>query len=122
MGRTLKEVTASLPRARRAAIKKRTESLIAEELSLRELRKALALTQADVAGTMGKGQDEVSRIDQRGDLLLSTLQAYIRSLGGELELVCRFKDRKPVRIRSQVATRSRLPRTKRRRAATRVAG
>ena len=31
-------------------------------------------------------------------MLLSTLHAYINSLGGELELVCTFKDREPVRI------------------------
>ena len=53
-----------------------------------------------MAATLGKGQDEVSRIEQREDLLLSTLQGYVRSLGGELELVCTFKGRDPVRIKS----------------------
>ena len=100
MGRTLSEIKASLPKARRRAIEKRTEELVAEELSLRDLRKALQLTQADVAAALGKGQDEISRIEQRGDLLLSTLHGYVRSLGGELELVCTFADRQPVRIKS----------------------
>lgn len=100
MGRTLREIKASLPKARRRAVEKRTEELVAEELSLRDLRKALQLTQADVAATLGKGQDEVSRIEQREDLLLSTLHGYVRSLGGELELVCTFADRAPVRIKS----------------------
>ena len=86
MGRTLNEVMASLPKARRRAVEKRADELIAEELSLRDLRKALQLTQTDVAATLGKGQDEVSRIEQREDLLLSTLHGYVRSLGGELEL------------------------------------
>ena len=58
------------------------------------------MTQTDVASALGKRQDEVSRIEQRGDLLLSTLNDYVRSLGGELELVCTFKDRNPVRIRN----------------------
>jgi len=100
MGRTLNEVIAGLPKARRRAFEKRTDELIAEELSLRDLRKALQLTQTDVAASLGKGQDEVSRIEQREDLLLSTLHGYVRSLGGELDLVCRFKGRKPVRIKS----------------------
>lgn len=121
MGRTLKEVVAELPKARRAGIERRTQALIAEELSLRELRKALALTQTDVAETLGKGQDEISRIEQRGDLLLSTLQAYVRSLGGELELVCRFKDRKSVRIRSQVTAGTQVRKSATGRRATRVA-
>lgn len=100
MGRTLDEMKAGLPKARRRAIEKRTQELVAEELSLRDLRKALQLTQAEVAATLGKGQDEVSRIEQREDLLLSTLHGYVRSLGGELELVCTFANRQPVRIRS----------------------
>ncbi len=100
MARTLDQVLADLPAGRRHSVRRRAKELIAEEFSLRELRKALQLTQTDVASTLGKRQDEVSRIEQRGDLLLSTLNDYVRSLGGELELVCTFKDRRPVRIRN----------------------
>lgn len=100
MARTLDQVLAELPASRRRAVRKRANRLIAEELSLQELRRALQMTQTDVASALGKRQDEVSRIEQRGDLLLSTLNDYVRSLGGELELVCTFKDRNPVRIRN----------------------
>ena len=100
MARTLDQVLADLPASRRRAVRKRANRLIAEELSLQELRRALQMTQTDVASALGKRQDEVSRIEQRGDLLLSTLNDYVRSLGGELELVCTFKDRNPVRIRN----------------------
>jgi hypothetical protein len=109
MGRTLNEVINGLPRRRRRAIERRAGDLIAEELSLRDLRKALQLTQTDVAATLGKGQDEVSRIEQRQDLLLSTLHGYVRSLGGELELVCTFKDRNPVRIKGAALATERRP-------------
>ena len=98
-----------MPKARRRAVEKRADELIAEELSLRDLRKALQLTQTDVAASLGKGQDEVSRIEQREDLLLSTLQGYVRSLGGELELVCTFKNRNPVRIKGNALTETRKP-------------
>jgi len=110
--RTLKQVMADLPKKRRRAIEARTEGLVAEELSLRDLRRALELTQSEVAAYLGKGQDEVSRIEQRGDLLLSTLHRYVQSLGGELELVATFKNRDPVRIKSGalVADRRRPPR------------
>lgn len=100
MGRTLKEVIESLPAAQHAAVEARAAELIQEELSLRDLRKKLDFTQVDVARRLKKGQDVVSRIEQRGDLLLSTLNDYIHSLGGELELVARFKHRPPVRIAS----------------------
>jgi predicted transcriptional regulator len=89
-----------MPPARRRAIRKRANELIKEELTLRDLRRVLSLTQVQLAASMGKRQDEISRIEQRGDLLLSTLQEYVRSLGGELELVCKFADRDPIRIKS----------------------
>jgi len=100
MGRTLNEMIESLPAAQRAAVEARAAVLIKEELSLRDLRKMLDFTQVDVARRLKKGQDVVSRIEQRDDLLLSTLNDYIHSIGGELELICRFKDRPAVRIAS----------------------
>ena len=87
------------------AIARRSRELIAEELSLQELRKAMAATQVQVAKSLGKRQDEISRIEQRGDLLLSTLRDYVQSLGGELELLCTFKNRRSVRIRTGKVTR-----------------
>lgn len=42
------------------------------------------------------GQDSVSRLEQRSDLLLSTLRSYVAAMGGSLELVASFPDRAPV--------------------------
>ena len=98
MGRTLDEMIATLPAAQRRAVATRSEALIDEELSLRDLRKALQLTQSDVARRLKKGQDAVSRIEQRDDLLLSTLQSYVAAMNGELEVICRFKDRPAIRL------------------------
>lgn len=94
----LEDVLAQLPAAQRRAIDRRADALIAEEMSLRELRKALELTQSEVAAALDKGQHEISRIEQRGDMLLSTLTHLVEAMGGELELVCRFKNRAPVRL------------------------
>jgi Helix-turn-helix domain len=111
MGRTLTELLKRLPAAQRAAVGRRAAELIFEELTLRDLRKALHMTQTDMAKRLKKGQDMVSRIEQRSDLLLSTLQNYVKSLGGELELVCRCKDRAAVRLRvGAVASRTKPPR------------
>lgn len=108
LGPTLDEIMAELTPASRRAVNVRAAELIAEERSLGELRKALNLTQVAVARRLGKGQETVSRIEQRGDLLLSTLSGYVASLGGELELVCRFKNRAAIRIsmRQFVAAKS----------------
>ena len=93
---TLDERMERIPRARRERIEDRARSLIAEEMSLRDLRKARRQTQARVAETLGINQENVSRIEQRSDLLLSTLSGYVGAMGGRLSLVAEFPDRPPV--------------------------
>ena len=99
MTRSLKQMIAELPAERRRKVEARAAELIAEEMSLRELRKALGQTQAKVASDLGVGQDTVSRYEQRSDMLLSTLRQYLGKMGGELVLIVRFPNRKPIRIK-----------------------
>jgi DNA-binding transcriptional regulator YiaG len=82
--------------AQRKKVESRAAELIAEEMTLRELRKARKLTQVRVARTLGITQDSVSRLEQRGDLLLSTLRKTVQAMGGTLSLVAEFPDRPPV--------------------------
>ena len=121
MGRTLKEKMAALPKRRRTRIEARAAGLIAEELSLRALRKALNRTQVQLAKTMGVGQDAVSRCEQRGDLMLSTLSRYVSALGGTLSIVAEFPNKKPIRVRAFGGTSRPTPAVKRRRRGSRVA-
>ncbi|WP_116812610.1 helix-turn-helix domain-containing protein [Steroidobacter cummioxidans] len=100
MARTLNQKIARLPAKRRAQVKARAAELIAEELSLQDLRKAMNRTQVELARTLNVGQDTVSRYEQRSDMLLSTLKDYIEAMGGELDLVARFPNRRPVRIKA----------------------
>ena len=91
---SLKAMMDKLPAARRQAVEKRAADLVAQEMELRKLREAFALTQEKVAEAMHVGQETISRIEgQRKDLRLSTLRKYIAALGGDLELVARFPDR-----------------------------
>ena len=60
--------------ARRKKVEGRAAQLIAEEMTLRELRRARKLTQARMAKKLGITQDQVSRLEKRSDLLLSTLR------------------------------------------------
>ena len=80
---------------RRRRVEERAAELIAEEMTLRELRKARRLTQAKIAAELGITQDGVSRLEQRSDLLLSTLRKTVEAMGGNLSLVARFPDRPP---------------------------
>jgi DNA-binding XRE family transcriptional regulator len=96
--KTLEQKIKKLSSARRKKIKSRAAQLVAEELSLRELRRAHKLTQERIAETLGIGQDQVSRLEQRSDLLISTLRSYVEAMGGHLTIIAEFPDRKPVVI------------------------
>jgi hypothetical protein len=56
------------------------------QLTLRELRQTLALTQQQVADKAEMTQSELSRLESRGDHRVSTLRRYVEALGGELEI------------------------------------
>ena len=70
----------------------------ARQATLAELRKARALTQAAVAELLAMDQSEVSRLERRANMLLSTLRSFIRATGGELQLVATFPDAEPVQL------------------------
>lgn len=87
---------ARLTAAQRKKIEDRAAEIIAEEMSLRDLRKARKLTQARVAKVLGITQDSVSRLEKRSDLLLSTLRKTVKAMGGDVRIVAEFPDRAPV--------------------------
>lgn len=95
---TLTERIDRLPRARRKRVDDRAKALIAEEMSLRDLRRARKQTQVRVAEKLRINQENVSRLEQRSDLLLSTLSSYVEAMGGKLSLVVEFPDRPPVAL------------------------
>lgn len=81
---------------RRKKIERRAAPLTGEKMSLRELRRAHKLTQERIGQTLRMGQDQVSRLEQRSDHLISTLRSYIEAMGGTLTLLAEFRDGNPV--------------------------
>lgn len=96
MSKSLGEKLAVVSVPRRKQVEARAAELIAEEVSLRELRRVHRLTQKRMAEKLGIGQEGVSRLEQRSDLLLSTLRSYVQAMGGTLSIVAEFPNRKPV--------------------------
>ncbi len=94
--KTLNQKMKSIGSARRKKIDARAASLIAEEMTIKELRQARKLTQVRMAKALGISQDGVSRLEKRSDLLLSTLRKSVEAMGGNLSLVAEFPDREPV--------------------------
>ena len=94
MARKLDDVMAALPKKRR----QRVEARALELATLKDLRQAAQQTQEQMATALGVGQDAISRLEKRSDMLLSTLRHYVESMGGQLNLVAQFPNRPPVVI------------------------
>lgn len=84
-------VATTMSPAAQARAKARTEAMLAE-MPLDELRRAREFSQARLAEILEVAQSEVSKIEHRTDLYLSTLRSYIEAMGGELEIIARFPD------------------------------
>jgi transcriptional regulator with XRE-family HTH domain len=62
------------------------------EYPLHELRRARGLSQECIAKTLNVSQANVSKIEKRTDMYISTLRSHIRAMGGELEIRAKFAD------------------------------
>jgi transcriptional regulator with XRE-family HTH domain len=96
--RTLEAKLNEISAERRKKIRVRTRELVAREMSLQELRHAVNKTQKTVARTLNMGQDGISRLEKRSDLLLSTLRNYVEAVGGSLTLVAQLPGEEPIAI------------------------
>ncbi len=98
MTKNVNDIIKNLTPAQRKRVEKRAAALIAEEMTLRQLRHARKLTQQRLAKCLHIGQEGVSKIEQRTDLLISTLRSCVKGMGGDLHLVAEFPDRPPVEL------------------------
>jgi len=69
------------------------------EMDLRGLRELLGKTQEELAALLERSQGQVSETERRQDVLLSTLRSYVKALGGELEVIANFGDKR-IRLHS----------------------
>ncbi len=80
----------------------RFEAALAEihehQATLAQVRKARSLTQTTIATLLEMDQSEVSRLERRSDMLLSTLRSFIQAAGGELELIATFPESSPIHL------------------------
>ena len=60
--------------------------------TLAQLRRDMGRTQTEVATAMGTHQPQVSEIERRDDLLVSTARSFVDALNANLELVARLPD------------------------------
>jgi len=91
MARKFEELRAKMSPERRA----RNEARVREELRklpLYQLRNAREMTQARLAEVLEMDQGNISKLEKRTDMYLSTLRSYVEAMGGELEIRAVFPD------------------------------
>lgn len=76
---------------RRVRVAARTRRLLAT-MPMYELRRAMQLSQAQIAEELQIKQGSVSKLERRTDLYISTLRRYVEAMGGSLELRANFPD------------------------------
>ena len=90
--RNFRQLVEAMPQARQQRIEKGFQESLAS-MPLDQLRKLRELTQLQLGEELGVHQSEVSKIEHRSDICVSTLVDYIEALGGHLELRAVFPDR-----------------------------
>ena len=76
----------------RAWIERRREQLGEAGETLAEARARAGLTQGQVAARLGISQSDVSKLERRPDIRVSTLRAYARAIGAHLHVALRLPD------------------------------
>lgn len=74
------------------------EQIEQHQATLAQVRRARALTQQRMAEQLHMDQSEVSRLEYRSNMLLSTLRSYVRATGGDLHLIATYPDAEPVHL------------------------
>ena len=97
MARNFKELQAKMSAAARAASEEEYRRSV-DEMSLHQLRKARELTQTRIAEELHIGQGDVSKLERRTDMYVSTLASYLQAVGAELEIRAVFPEGRVVKI------------------------
>lgn len=98
MARNVNELIEALPATRRRKIETRAAQLIEEEMTLQELRRARKLTQTKLARSLGIAQKQISEVERRTDMHISTLRRTVEAMGGELTLTAKFPEGAPIKL------------------------
>lgn len=85
----LNHYVADLPADSQQAINNKSKILI-QSIELAKLRKAKQLKQTELAVIMGVSQASISKVESGKDIQLSTLQNYVRALGGEVSIIAKM--------------------------------
>ena len=85
----LNDYVAGLPADRQQVINNKSK-ILSQSIELAKLRKTKQLKQIELAAMMGVSQASISKVESGKDIQLSTLQNYVRALGGEVSIIAKM--------------------------------
>lgn len=91
MSKPFKNLTSKMSPAAKQAIEQKVETL-KSDMPLQELRQARKLSQEQLAEKLHLKQANISRLERRTDMYISTLRSYIEAMGGELDIIAKFPE------------------------------
>lgn len=86
-GTNLDDFIATLPQDEQRAIEQEYQEVRGEYLALQELRQVMGMTQEQLADVLEMNQGNLSKLEKRTDVHLSTLRRYVEALGGKLHIM-----------------------------------
>jgi transcriptional regulator with XRE-family HTH domain len=91
MSKPFKNLVDKMSPERQTRVRERTLELL-YEMELSELRKALALTQTQLAETLKKKQASISKMEHQSDMFISTLREILNAMGANLKIIASFPE------------------------------
>ena len=91
MAKKWRDLKATLPPEVIEGARRQTEAMLAA-IELDELRRNRRLTQEQLAERLGIRQSNVSKLERRADMHVSTLRDVVEAMGGELRVTACFSD------------------------------
>ena len=91
MARNFTELEAKMSPERRERVAARVKEELAL-MPLQQIRNARRMTQTRLAELLEMVQGNISKLEQRADMYLSTLRSYVEAMGGSLEIRAVFPD------------------------------
>jgi DNA-binding transcriptional regulator YiaG len=89
MSKTFKNLIEKMPAEHQNRIKQKTKDL-KTQMALGELRRALDLTQEQIAGSLNMNQAAISKFEHQSDIYIGTLRKILSAMGAELKNYCTF--------------------------------
>ena len=85
----LNDYVSDLSADRQQAINNKSK-ILSQSIELAKIRKSKQLKQTELAVIMGVSQASISKVESGKDIQLSTLQNYVRALGGEVSIIAKM--------------------------------